>query len=83
MIPENEVYNSKRNALKYCPQSLIDAIQLHLIAVAIVVRCLEKEKFLSMMIHADMAREASRTFYTWVNNLIDMWAKKFSLDDND
>jgi len=83
IIPENEVYNSKRNALKYCPQSLIDAIQLHLIAVAIVVRCLEKEKFLSMMIHADMAREASRTFYTWVNNLIDMWAKKFSLDDND
>lgn len=82
-IPEDQVYNTKRNALKYCPQSLIDAIQLHLIAVAIVVVFLKKEKFLSMMIHADREREASRTFHSWTKNLVNMWAKKITLDDND
>lgn len=82
-IPEDQVYNTRRNALQHCPQSLIDAIQLHLIAVAIVVRSLRKEKFLSMMIHADMAKEASRTFHVWAQNLIDIWAQKFQLEDGD
>lgn len=82
-IPEDQVYNIKRNALQHCPQSLIDAIQLHLIAVAIIVCTLRKEKFLSMMIHADMAKEASRTFHVWAQNLINIWAQKFQLEEGD
>lgn len=82
-IPEDEVFNSRRNNLSQCPKSLIDAIQLHLMGVVIVVRILQKEVFLSMMIHADREQDASRTFYGWAKNLIDLWTQMITLPDDD
>lgn len=82
-IPENQVYNSRRNPLTQCPKTLIDALQLHLMGVAIVVRLLKKENYLSMMIHADKDQDASRTFYTWVKDLIESWTDMINSGEND
>lgn len=82
-IPNEEVYNSRVQDLENCPQSLIDALQIHFMNVAIVVQILHKEKFLSMMVHADKEQDASRKFYKWIEALISDWTDTFDLEEND
>jgi len=82
-IPDKEVYHHKYNQLPECPQSLIDALQLFLMGVAINVNIKQKENFLSMMIHADREQDASKTFYDWVKRLIGIWSDILALPDND
>jgi hypothetical protein len=82
-IPEDEVFNSKKNQLQHCPKTLIDALQIHLMNVALIVRILKKERYLSMMIHADKDQDASQTFHTWTKNLIEMWTEQINSDEND
>ena len=74
-IPEKEAYSYKRNDLKECPDSLVDALQLHLMGVAIVVSINRREKFLSMMVHADKEQAASEKFFSWVKGLRDSWSE--------
>jgi hypothetical protein len=82
-IPPKEVYHHKKNNLSECPQSLVNALQVYLIGVAIQVNILEKENFLSMMVHADRDKDASRKFRSWVGNIITNWGDRLSLSDND
>jgi hypothetical protein len=82
-IPDNEVYHHKHNQLSECPQSLIDALQMFLMGVAITVNIRQKEKFLSMMIHADREQDASKKFYDWVKKLIGIWSDILNLNSND
>ena len=82
-IPEEETFNSKKNYLEKCPQTLIEALQIHLMNVALVVCILKKERFLSMMIHADKSQEVSKMFYTWVTNLIETWSEQINCEKND
>jgi Z1 domain len=83
-IPDTEVYHHKKNPLDDCPQSLINALQIFLMSVAIVVNIEEKENFLSMMVHADKETDASRKFHGWVRNLKDSWADRLkNLPDGD
>lgn len=82
-IPDSEVYHHKHNQLAECPQSLIDALQLFLMGVAITVNIQGKESFLSMMIHADREQDASKQFYDWVKRLIGAWVERFNLSDTD
>lgn len=82
-IPDAEVYHHKHNQLTECPQSLIDALQLFLMGVAITVNIQQKENFLSMLIHADREQDASKTFYDWVKRLIGIWSDIINLPDND
>ena len=82
-IPDKESYNSKRNDLINPPKTLITALQLHVLSVAIVVSCKEDEKFLSMMVHADKEQDASEKFYHWVSDIINGWVETFNLDKND
>jgi hypothetical protein len=82
-IPPKEVYHFKKNNLLECPKSLINALQVYLIGVAIQVNILEKENFLSMMVHADREKDASRKFLSWVGNIITSWGNILSLSDND
>ncbi|MEA9412661.1 Z1 domain-containing protein [Flavobacterium sp. PL02] len=83
LIPQEEVYHGKINPLDDCPQSLINAIQVYLIGVAIVVNIQNKETMLSMMIHADKERDASKKFKGWVINLIEQWEEILRLSKND
>ena len=62
-IPDNEVYHSKRHNLLVCPQSLKDALILHVMSVAIIVKIKKREPFLSMMVHADKEQDASEKFH--------------------
>lgn len=82
-IPDREVYHHKHNQLLECPQSMIDALQLFLMGVAITVNIKQKESFLSMMIHADREQDASKKFYDWVKKLIGSWAERLNLADGD
>ena len=82
-IPDTEVYHHKHNQLIECPQSLIDALQLFLMGVAITVNIQGKENFLSMMIHADREQDASKQFYDWVKKLIGIWKERLNLPDAD
>ena len=82
-IPPKEVYHHKKNNLPECPQSLINALQVYLIGVAIQVNILDKENFLSMMVHADRETDASRKFLSWVGNIITNWGDRLSLSDTD
>lgn len=82
-IPDHEVYHHKKNQLVDCPQSLIEALQLFLIGVSIVVNIQGKENFLSMMIHAASEKDANRKFNNWVKKLIDSWAERLNLPDVD
>jgi hypothetical protein len=82
-IPDKEVYHHKHNQLSECPQSLIDALQLFLMGVAITVNIKQKEIFLSMMVHADREQDASKKFYDWVKKLIGSWAERLNLPDGD
>ncbi len=82
-IPEDEVYHSKHRNLVDCPESLISALQLHLMGVAIVVTINRKEDFLSMMIHADREQDASEKFYGWVKDLLDTWYEHISHGEYD
>lgn len=82
-IPNSEVYHHKHNQLSECPQSLIDALQLFLLGVAINVNISKKENFLSMMIHADREQDASKSFYDWVKKLIKSWSDILNLPNND
>ena len=82
-IPDSEVYHHKHNQLGECPQSLIDALQLFLMGVAITVNIQGKENFLSMMIHADREQDASKKFYDWVKKLIGIWAERLNLPNSD
>ncbi len=82
-IPDSEVYHHKKNQLRECPQSLIDAMQLFLMGTAIYVNINTSEKFLSMMIHADREKDASKQFYDWTSNILDNWSNILSLPDND
>lgn len=82
-IPKGEVFNSRKNRLEHCPKTLIEALQIHLMNVALVVRIWEKEQFLSMMVHADKDQDASETFHGWISNLIQMWTEQIKSEEND
>jgi hypothetical protein len=82
-IPQDEVYHGKNNPLEDCPQSLIDAIQVYLITVAIVVNIERRESMLSMMVHADKETDASKKFKVWVTSLIEQWETILQLSAND
>ncbi len=82
-IPDREVYHHKHNQLIESPQSLIEALQLFLMGVAITVNIKGKESFLSMMVHADREQDASKKFHGWVNKLIDSWGERLKLPDGD
>lgn len=82
-IPDSEVYHHKHNQLKYAPLSLITAVQLFLIGVAIKVNVKQEEKFLSMMVHADRKNDASKKFLGWIQRFISSWEERFNLPDFD
>lgn len=72
-IPDDQVYNYRRNNLSKRPASLMHALRMHTLAVILVVKIFRKEKFLSMMIHADAQRDASQKFKKWIDSILDHW----------
>lgn len=80
-IPDDQVFHNKRNKLKKAPQSLKDALMLHILAVAIVVKWQEKEPYLSMMVHPDVSKANNRTFKKWIESDLKQWRKLMQKPD--
>lgn len=76
-IPKAQVFHKKDNPLNQIPQSLQDALMLHILAVAIVVEWQKVDgvKFLSMMVHPDNTKEWNRAFKDWVETELNKWRK--------
>lgn len=82
-IPDEEVFNTRYNPLTIPPKSLIEALKLHVLGVALNVYHWEKEAFLSMMIHADREKDASKIFYRWIEELKEKWSNILNCPDGD
>lgn len=82
-IPQDEVYHHSNNPLDQCPISLINALQVYLIGVAIQVNIFKKEDFLSMMVHADRETDASKKFHSWIESIITNWEARLNLPEKD
>ena len=89
-IPENEVFHLKNNKLTSIPDSLVDALQIYFIGVAINIYILNKlgpGESLSMMIHADRETDASALFTDWINDIMgsvnDGWDQTLKKHDQD
>lgn len=75
-IPENEVFHKKLNPLKSMPKSLKEALMMHILAVAIVVKWPSRPKvqFLSMMVHPDNTKDWNKKFKNWIDNQLKHWS---------
>jgi len=82
-IPEEQVFHNKRNRLKKCPQSLRDALKLHILAVAIVVKWMAVDgiNYLSMMVHPDVSKPNNRLFKKWIDSDLAQWRRLLAKPD--
>ena len=83
-IPQEQVFHKKDNPLTDMPQSLKDALMLHILAVAIVVKWqrVEGVNFLSMMVHPDNTKQWNRVFKDWIVNELNIWRKLMRKPDD-
>lgn len=82
-IPEDQVFHNKRNKLKSAPASLKDALMLHILAVAIVVKWMAVDdiSYLSMMVHPDVSKANNKKFKKWIESDLKQWRKLMSKPD--
>ncbi|MBE6331702.1 MAG: endonuclease [Bacteroidales bacterium] len=76
-IPNDQVFHNKRNKLQKAPKSLKDALMLHILAVAIVVKYNAKDgiDYLTMMVHPDVSKANNKMFHKWIVSDLDLWRK--------
>lgn len=82
-IPADEVFHKKRNKLTAPPNSLKDALILHILAVVIVVKYLKIEDvaYLSMMVHPDNTKKYNKVFKDWIDKQLRSWRKSLRKQD--
>ena len=82
-IPDNQVFHKKKNVLRRMPQSLKDALMLHIMAVSIVVKFLRVEdvSYLSMMVHPDNTKLWNGRFKDWIEKELSNWRKTLRKPD--
>lgn len=83
-IPEEQVFHKKENPLTKMPQSLKDALMLHILAIAIVVYWLQVDgvNYLSMMVHPDNTKKWNKVFKDWIDNELKLWRKLLRKPDD-
>lgn len=76
-IPPEDVFNKKFNPVDKLPKSLRDALLLHILATAIVVKWREVEDvdYLSMMVHVDGSKVWNKKFKKWIDAEFKEWRK--------
>ncbi len=82
-IPSNEVFHKTKNPLNRMPKSLKDALMMHILAVAIVVKYLKRDgvNYLSMMVHPATEKKYNSMFKKWIDNQLKSWRKTIRKDD--
>ena len=84
-IPDDEVFHKKYNRLYRIPKSLKDALMLHILAVAIVVKYLKVDgiEYLSMMVHPDNTIIWNKTFKDWIDAELIKWRRLLRQPDGE
>ena len=82
-IPPDEVLIKKKQEPKKLPKSLHDALMLHVLSTAIVVKYLKVENmyFLSMMVHVDQTKKWSKIYKKWIDAEFERWSTSLSKPD--
>ena len=83
-IPAEDVFDKKKPH-KTLPQTLINALMFHILAVAVKVYYEKSEdvKYLSMMLHIDQTKEWNRQFHSQVRSKISEWRKTWNKSEGD
>ena len=76
IIPEKEVYHKKQNPLREMPDSLREAIMMHVLAVVLVIKWYKRGGVnqLSMMIHPTDIIDGNKIFENWVKEELNLWS---------
>ena len=82
-IPSEEVFHKTKNPLSRMPKSLKDALLMHILAVAIVVKYLHRDgiKYLSMMVHPATERKYNKLFKKWIDAQLKSWRKSIRKEE--
>lgn len=83
IIPQEEVYDKKRNNFKKIPPTLTSALRQFLLSVSVVVFIEKRTTYLSMMVHPDGYKDSNEKFYKWIRASLKKFSEKFHLDKND
>lgn len=78
-IPEKEVYHKKQNDFKTMPNSLREAMIMHVWAVILVIKWYKRPgiKQLTMMVHPTDIIEGNKLFEKWIQDEIELWSESF------
>ncbi len=82
LIPSNEV-PTKDNPLSYPPSSLLDALRIFMLGVAVGIKESGNTGNRSMLVHPSHLTAQHREFYGWVRSIFDEWQTCLALPDND
>ena len=76
-IPPAEVFHKKQNVLKEMPQSLRDAIMMHVWAVILVIKWYKRPDIrqLTMMVHPTDIIDGNKVFEKWIRDELSLWSE--------
>ena len=79
-IPPAEVFHKKHNVLSEMPNSLREALIMHVWAVILVIKWYKKKKIrqLTMMIHPTDIIEGNKLFENWIREELNNWSDCFA-----
>lgn len=81
-IPENEVYHKKEKPLRQMPESLRQALMMHVWAVILVIKWYKRQgiKQLTMMVHPTDIIEGNKLFAKWITDEMNLWSESLDKD---
>lgn len=81
-IPENEVYHKKEKPLRQMPESLRQALMMHVWAVILVIKWYKRPgiKQLTMMVHPTDIIEGNKLFAKWITDEVNLWSESLDKD---
>ncbi|WP_326469817.1 Z1 domain-containing protein [Enterobacter wuhouensis] len=82
LIPSNEV-PTKDNPLTYPPSSLLDALRIFMLGVAVGIKESGNTGNRSMLVHPSHLTAQHKEFYGWVRSIFDEWQTCLALPDSD
>ncbi|SFI43821.1 Z1 domain-containing protein [Enterobacter sp. NFIX59] len=82
LIPPNEV-PTRDNPLIYPPSSLLDALRIFMLGVAVGIEESGNTGNRSMLVHPSHLTAQHKEFYGWVRSIFDEWQACLALPDSD
>lgn len=79
-IPQAEVFHKKDNPLREMPESLREALMMHVWAVILVIKWYKRKgiRQLTMMVHPTDIIEGNKVFEKWIRDELNLWSDSFT-----